>query len=200
MDLYLFVEGPLLWIAFLLFFAGLIARSSFFLASLFRNSTAHQEGTGRFLLLLGRSLVPLHKAAVKKPLYTLLRYAFHLCLFIVPIWLSGHIVLLSESRLEWDWSPLPEAVSDGMTLVLLALAAYFLLRRLISPCVRQVSSLLDIVLIIVAALPFFTGYLLTHGTLSAIAFLGDNMALIHMLSGELMLVTTVFPVLHAQAA
>ena len=202
MGLYLFVEGPLLWIAILLFFAGLVVRISFFIASLFCSSTAHQEGPGSFVLLLGRSLVPLHKAAFKKPFYTVLRYTFHLCLFIVPIWLSGHIVLWSESRFEWEWLPLPDAIADGMTLVFLALATYFLMRRLIFGPVRLVSSLLDIVLIIVTALPFLTGYFLTHGTLIAITFFGDNMALIHMISGELMLLTAVClfysPRLHEQ--
>jgi Pyruvate/2-oxoacid:ferredoxin oxidoreductase delta subunit len=131
-------------------------------------------------------------AATKKPLYASLRYLFHLCLFIVPIWLSGHIVLWSESRFEWDWTPLPEPVADGMTLACLILVAFFLLRRLISPDARQSSSTKDILLIFVSSMPFLTCYFLTHGTLRNISILGDNMALIHMLSGELMLLTAIF--------
>jgi ferredoxin len=79
-----------------------------------------------------------------------------------------------------------------MTLILLALAAYFLLRRLILKNLRQDYSIFDIALIIIAALPFLTGYFLTHGTLESIAFLGDNMVIFHMLSGQLMILMALF--------
>jgi ferredoxin len=79
-----------------------------------------------------------------------------------------------------------------MTLILLALAAYFLIRRLILKDLRQSASSLDILLIIFAALPFLSGYFLTHGTLQSVAFLGDNMVIIHMLSGELMILMALF--------
>ena len=75
-----------------------------------------------------------------------------------------------------------------MTLVLLAIAIFFFLRRIISPNIRLISTFSDYLLIVVTALPFMTGYFLTHGTLDGIAFLGDNMQLIHMLAGELMLI------------
>lgn len=192
MDLYSIVEGPLLWVVFLLFLAGLVARLSFFFASLIRATSANGNGVFALVVPLVRSLVPFHMAFPKKPVYSALRYAFHVCLFIVPIWLSGHIVLWSESRFEWDWTPLPEVVADGMTLVCLILAAFFLLRRLITSNIRRMSSTADILLILVSSFPFLTGYFLTHGTLSAISILGDNMALIHMLSGELMLLTAIF--------
>jgi ferredoxin len=191
MDLYSFVEGPLLWVVFLLFLTGFVVRFSFFLAAILRSSRNRENRATSFIALLGRFLLPLHNALSKKPLYTSLRYAFHVCLFIVPIWLSGHIVLWSESRFEWDWTPLPEAVADGMTLFCLALAVYFLLRRLLSRKVRQVTSVRDIVLIVISAMPFCTGYFLKYGTLDVIPALGDNMAVIHMMSGELMILTAV---------
>ena len=37
-----------------------------------------------------------------------------------------------------------------------------------------------------------TGYFLTHGTLDSVSFLGDNMGVIHMLSGEAMILMAVF--------
>jgi hypothetical protein len=75
-----------------------------------------------------------------------------------------------------------------MTLVLLAISVYFILRRIISPDLRLISTVSDYLLIIVTALPFLTGYFLTHGTLESIPFFGENMSLLHMLSGELMLI------------
>jgi len=193
MNLYSIVEGPLWWIVSVVFLAGLLMRLSFFLCSIITGNKRN-EGKGQTSTAgaLGRFFLPLHKAFTKKPLYTILRYVFHGCLFVVPIWLSGHIVLWSESRFEWDWAALPDAWADGITLILLALAAFFLLRRLSSTHMRQSSSILDILLIIITALPFLTGYFLTHGTLGAIAFLGDNMVIIHMLSGQLMILTVLF--------
>lgn len=193
MDFYSIVEGPLLWIVSFVFLAGLLMRLSFFLGAIITsNSRSEVKGQIETVSTLGRFFLPLHKASRKKPFYTTLRYIFHGCLFVVPIWLSGHIVLWSESRFEWDWAALPDAWADWMTLILLALAAYFLVRRLILKDLRQSASSLDILLIIITALPFLSGYFLTHGTLESIAFLGDNMVIIHMLSGELMILMALF--------
>ena len=193
MDFYSIVEGPLLWIVSLVFLAGLLIRLSFFLGAIIKsNSRSEVKGRIDTVSTLGRFFLPLHKASRKKPFYTTLRYIFHGCLFVVPIWLSGHIVLWTESRFEWDWAALPDAWADWMTLILLALVAYFLVRRFILKDLRQSASSLDILLIIITALPFLSGFFLTHGTLESIAFLGDNMVIIHMLSGELMILMALF--------
>ncbi len=187
MDFYSTVEGPLLWIVLFVFLAGLLIRMSFFLCSVIMSSRNKEQRQLYTVTNLGRFFLPFHKAFTKKPFYAALRYMFHACLFVVPIWLSGHIVLWSESRFEWDWIALPDAWADWMTLFILALAVYFLLRHLIAKDIRRDSNIRDAVLIIVTALPFLTGYFLTHGTLKSIPLLGDNLVTIHMLSGELMI-------------
>ena len=193
MDLFSFVEGPLLWIVSFLFLAGLLVRLSLFLSSIITyNSGVEANGQISIVSTLSRFFLPLHKAFTKKPFYTALRYIFHGCLFVVPIWLSGHIVLWSESRFEWDWMALPDAWADWMTLIFLSLSAYFLIRRLILKDLRQSSSILDLLLIVITALPFLTGYFLMHGTLESVAFLGSNMVIIHMVSGELMILMAIF--------
>jgi len=128
----------------------------------------------------------------KKPLYALIRYVFHLCLFAVPVFLFEHIVLWEESRFEWSWSPIPDGLVDWMTLIFLAIALFFLLRRIISADIRLISTFSDYFILVVTTLPFMTGYFLTHGTLDSIGFLGDNMTIVHMLSGELMLILIPF--------
>ena len=192
MDLYSIVEGPLLWIVLLVFSAGLLIRMSFFLCAVLKSSRNKEKRQIYTITALGRLFLPFHKAFSKKPFYAALRYVFHMCLFVVPIWLSGHIVLWSESRFEWDWIALPDAWADWMTLLILALAVYFLLRHLIEKEVRQNSTIRDALLIIVTALPFLTGYFLMHGTLLSVAFLGENLVTIHMLSGELMILMAFF--------
>jgi ferredoxin len=191
MDFSSFVEGPLLRLVFLVLVIGIIARLAFFVFTIIKTSKDKEFRWAYVPAILGRLFVPFHKGISKKPLYATLRYIFHICLVVVPIWLSGHIVLWAESRFEWDWTPLPDAWADWMTLVLLALAAYFLIRHLILKHIRLASSTTDYVLIALTALPFMTGYFLTHGSLDTVAFFGDNMRLIHVLSGEAMIVMAV---------
>ncbi len=192
MDFGSFAEGPLLWVVFLTFAIGIIARLAFFSFRIVRSSKDKELRWAYIPASLGRFFVPFHSGVTKRPLYAILRYIFHICLIVVPIWLSGHMVLWAESRFEWDWTPLPDAWADWMTLLILALVAYFLIRRFAVKDLRVTSCTLDYVLIVITALPFMTGYFLTHGTLDSIAIFGDNMRLIHVLSGEAMIVMAVF--------
>jgi len=193
-DFFLFVEGPLLWIAFLTFFIGSILRAALFLSvSRKRDKIIYQYFSWKYVLAtFGRWLLPLNKDVAKNPIFTILGYIFHICLIVVPIWFSGHISLWEESRFEWSWTPIPDGLADWMTLIFLAIALFFLLRRIISADIRLLSTFSDYLLIVVVALPFITGYFLTHGTVDNIGFLGENIQLIHMLSGELMLILIPF--------
>jgi NAD-dependent dihydropyrimidine dehydrogenase PreA subunit len=192
MDFYSFVEGPLVWISFLIFIIGIIIRLVFFFTAITKSGLDKDSTWGHSVAAFGRFLLPFHKAVLKKPVYSILRYIFHLCLIVVPIWLSGHIVLWSESRFEWEWAALPDVWADWMTLVLLGLTVYFLIRRIMFQDIRLNSSKSDYIIIVITALPFMTGYFLTHGSLDSISFLGDNMAVIHMMSGEAMIIMAVF--------
>ena len=186
------VEGPLLWMAFLIFAVGMIARVVFFSYAIIRSNETQLMRWGDLLTTYGRSFLPFHRAAMKRPVYSALRYVFHVILMVVPIWLGGHIALWEESRFEWSWIPLPDAWADWMTIIFLTLTAYFLIRRIFLPEIRLGSTTADFLFIVITALPFVTGYFYTHGTLDAIPFLGNNMGTLHVLSGEAMLVAVVF--------
>jgi nitrate reductase gamma subunit len=194
MDFFSFVEGPLLWIAILTFIIGSLVRAALFLSvSRKTDKIIYQHFSWKYAFAtIGRWLLPINKDVVKNPIFTSLGYIFHICLIVVPIWLSGHISLWEESRLEWSWTPIPDGLADWMTLIFLAIALFFLLRRIISADIRLISTFSDYFLLVVVALPFMTGFFLTHGPVDSIGFLGDNMQLIHMLSGELMLILIPF--------
>jgi len=192
MDLDAFAEGTLFWIVSLVFLVALSARLVFFILKIIMSSRGKESRWAYALPIYGRFFLPFHKGVPKKPLYAALRYVFHTCLLAVPIWLSGHVSLWEMSRFEWSWRSLPSPWADGMTLVLLFIAAYFTVRRLVSSRLRPESSPWDFVVIIVAGLPFLTGYFLTHGTLEPIPFLADNMRLIHVLSGQAMILMAAF--------
>ncbi len=192
MDFDAFVEGPLLWIVFLIFIIGIAARLFFFFSATVRSRKYDDFGVKHILANFGRLFIPFYNGVTKKPVYAILRYIFHVCLIVVPIWLSTHIVLWTESRFEWEWTALPDVWADWMTILVIGVSAYFLFRRFIFADVRLGSSASDYVLIIITALPFLSGYFLTHGSLDAIAFLGDNMRAIHVLCGEAILIGAVF--------
>ncbi|MFC1867488.1 4Fe-4S dicluster domain-containing protein [Thermodesulfobacteriota bacterium] len=192
MDFGSFVEGPLLKIVFLIFFIGILARLIFFISSIIMGRQGIKENGGSLFKIFARFLVPFHRAVPKKPFYSSLRYIFHICLFVVPIWLAGHISLWEESRFGWSWSALPDGWADWMTLLFLALAVFFMVRHISIKEIRINSSFSDYLIIIIAALPFITGYFLAHGTLDGILFLSDNMWAIHILSGEIMLFAAAF--------
>jgi Pyruvate/2-oxoacid:ferredoxin oxidoreductase delta subunit len=180
-----FVEGPLLWAAFLVFLAGTLCRAGLWLWTLLRN---HKSDDFRWWYLL----LPYHKALAKRPLSGSMAYAFHTCMVVVAVFYGGHIVLWEESRFGWSWSPIPDELTDWMTVSLLALAVFFLARRMFSRKSRTNSSLSDYGLILITALPFLTGYLLAHGNLDSVPVIGENMWSLHILSAEIMLIAAAF--------
>jgi nitrate reductase gamma subunit len=112
--------------------------------------------------------------------------AFHCCLFAVPILTHAHNLLLRES---WGISffSLPNWLIDIMTVLVLAGAFFFFMRRLVIPRVRALSTLEDHVVLLITAAPFFTGWLAYHQW-------GDYRTIItlHVLTGQLMLVAIPF--------
>ena len=192
MDIASIIEGPLLKFSFIFLAVGIILRVVFFIFSIIKESKDKADRGIYLFKIFGRFLAPFHKAALKKPVYSLLRYVFHICLFVVPIWLAGHISLWEDSSLEWSWTALPDEWADGMTFLLSVLVIFFIIRHFATKEVRMKSSLIDYIIILIAALPFASGYCLTHGTLDNIPFIGDNMWTIHILSGEIMIIAVVF--------
>jgi ferredoxin len=190
MGLTLFIEGPLLIFVFTLLTAGIVLRLGLFTAA-----TLKKRGPGGQTTLVNsvlRLLIPFHEALQKHPVYTLLRYAFHLSLFILPIWLAGHVSVLEMSFLGWSWGALPDGMADALTLFVIAMCIVFGLRRLALPSVRKRSSILDGIFLFFCMLPFLSGYLLAHGSLEGIAFFHQNLYTIHLISACIMLTGMVF--------
>lgn len=186
----LFVEGPLLVFVFILLAGGIVLRLGLFLAATIKKR--RQGGQLSVLNSVLRLFVPFYEALQKRPVYTILRYAFHLCLVVLPIWLAGHVSVLEMSFLGWSWGALPDGIADAFTLFVIAMCIVFGVRRLALPHLRIRSSVLDEVFIFFCMLPFLSGYLLAHGTLDGIAFFHHNLYLVHLISSCIMLTGVVF--------
>ena len=99
-ELLYFAETTLLYIAAIFFVAGILLRGLFFVINILHSRPAGRHSVlQRFVTLFGIA-VPFHRAVLKRPVYAAIRYAFHVCIIIVPIWFSGHIYLWEESRFE----------------------------------------------------------------------------------------------------
>ncbi|MGD1972457.1 MAG: 4Fe-4S dicluster domain-containing protein [Desulfobacterales bacterium] len=191
-ELLYFAETSLLWMVSVFFLAGIVTRSLFFVFNILRPRPFGRRGLMNPFVTLVGALVPFHRAALKKPVYAAIRHAFHACLFILPIWFSGHVYLWEESRFEWYWTPLPDEWADRMTLFVLITCTFFIGRHIVSKEQRLNAKISDFLLILITGLPFLTGYFLTHGNLNSIPFFDTYLWYIHVISAEIMLVMIVF--------
>jgi ferredoxin len=187
MNIESFVEGPLLRAVFVVFIIGIIFRFSLFISAIIKSSEGKPFRWKYLLSVIARAFFPFHSAATKRPVYSTLRYIFHICLIAVPIYLPGHIALWEESRFEWTWFSLPYIWADWLTLLIIALATYFFIRRAVIKNIRLNSSPLDYILIFLTVLPFLTGYFLIHGGLELLSIIDDNLFVLHVLSGEVLI-------------
>lgn len=196
-----FIEGPLLWIAFLTFLIGSALRLLFF----FTLSTKKDKPVYRYfslkwmLISIFRWLFPANVDIRKNPVFTILGYIFHICLLAVPLFYSAHLALWQESRFGWSWWQMPDVWADWMTLILIAISIFFIVRRIVLAEVRIITTVSDYLLIVACALPFVTGYLNTHPDGSAYAWVtsvlpvyGQYSTVIHILTGEIMLIIVPF--------
>lgn len=179
----------MVWVAFIVFIGG----SSYRVVSLLRG--VKKSGAIYSYMSLKYSLrsifhwiIPFASTNMRKrPWLTLVTFLFHSCLIITPVFLLAHNMLMQEA---WHirWRTLHEGTADAMTLTVIACSIIFLLRRLISPDVRFVTSFSDFVILFIAAAPFLTGFLAFHQML----FDYRITTALHILFGEIMLMAIPF--------
>lgn len=187
--IYGWVAGPLTWLAFLLFFGGLLYRLVQLLTLVRRKEPfifsymSLKYGLRSILhwsLPFGTVNWRLH------PVMTIVTFAFHLCLLAAPIFLMAHAILFKEAW-GFGWASLPDGVADGMTVIVMAGIVFFLVRRIVRPEVRFVTSASDYVLLAIVAAPFVTGFIAYHQL-----FAYRWMLVAHIVSGQIMLVAIPF--------
>lgn len=187
-----FVNGPLLWMAFVFMTIGLSTRLCFSLAALYRRDRMKASNQTSVSGNIGRMLIPYHKGAIRRPAYSALLYTFHLCLFSVPLWLEGHVSLVEESVLQWSWLTLPSTVADKMTLAVIILTAFFLLRRIVSAEVRRTSYGYQAIITLLVFTQFVSGYFLGHGIPQGLSLTYRFFEICHLLNGVLIITGIVF--------
>lgn len=95
------------------------------------------------------------------PVMARVSLVFHLLLFLVPLLLPAHNNLVFKA-LGASLPSLPAPLLDLMTLVFLAIGGFFLVRRILVPRVRMLSTLADYLILLLVAAPFITAYAAHH--------------------------------------
>ena len=192
---YDFIRGPMVWIAFIVFFGGTIFQI-FSLLSLTKEQTISKltPGPGRFIPKRAdnenkKDWVMWLKLSIAgvNPFMTIVSSVFHVLLIIMPIFVLGHNILLDNS-FGLSIISLSEGVSDFLTIIVIVCAGIFLYRRLFVDRVKAITTWSDYLFLFLAAAPFVTGFFAYHQVF-------ENYRLIislHILSGELMLMAVPF--------
>ncbi len=191
--MYELARGPLMWVATVIFLAGIIYRSIqlylltrkkeralYSAAPVKPKDRTPEERKMDLIVAFKHSLLGTH------PIMAIISTIFHSFIFIIPLFLLGHNLLLYES---WGLSlfSLPDWLCDTLTAIFILIGLFFLLRRLIVPQVRIISTAYDYLVLGITVAPFLSGFFAYHQW-----FDYKTVITIHMLVGELMLMVIPF--------
>lgn len=187
--IYEFVSGPMVWLALGLFILGSLYR----LIAMGRLAAEKDAVVFNYmspfyaLRSIFHWIIPFASVNMRKhPVMTIVAFAFHICLFAVPIFLCAHIVLINEAW-QINWWYMPDPVADGMTLIVIGACIFFLCRRLVLREVRYLTTLSDFLILAAVAAPFITGFWSYH------QYPGHVVAgILHIVSGEIVLIMIPF--------
>lgn len=191
--MYEFVTGPLAWVAFGIFFIGLILRTVLYFRGLDWKADRVAYKTQLSYGIKGAAksvvswLIPYGTGGWKThPVFTIITFVFHLSLLISAIFLPAHNYILEQ---KWGFSliAIPEAVGDVMAILVMIAVLLFVARRLLLPEVRILTTAYDYLVLLIAAAPFITGFIAYHQLFNYELWL-----ILHILSGEIMLIAIPF--------
>jgi nitrate reductase gamma subunit len=189
LEIYQFVSGPLAWSAFIIFIGGCLYRLINLLVLVHRKERfIYSYMSWKYgLRSILRWSTPFATENMRRhPGMTIVTFAFHISLLVTPLFLLAHVILIEES---WNvsWWTLPDGLADAMTLIVIAGGIFFCVRRLTNREVQYVTSASDFVLLVIVVAPFVTGFLANYQWFGYKFFV-----ILHILSGEIMLVTIPF--------
>jgi nitrate reductase gamma subunit len=173
-DLYAFLIGPGLLLSILVFAAGCIFRIAQFkrwTREIRKSAIAIPAVDDKSVLFEGKSAFGKYLLKLKlkirttifssNPVMGILSLVFHVLLFIIPVFLPAHNILAGH-YLGVSIPSIPESVMDKFTMLLMAFGLFFLLRRIIIPRVRVLTTLRDYFVLIIVIAPFISGFNAYH--------------------------------------
>jgi nitrate reductase gamma subunit len=186
--MYNLVSGPLVWIAFLVFIGGIIYQLFKMVRMAQKDKVVLPYMSFKYgMRSLAHWLVPFASKNMRMRYETtLVTFGFHICLFLIPIFLTAHVAMFSYA---WGgkWPTISERAADWLTILVICAALFFLVRRWMLPEVRFVTSFGDYLLLALVAMPFLTGFAARNQW-----FDYDTVVIVHIISGSAMLMAIPF--------
>ncbi len=187
--IYLLLTGPGAYISFALFFGGIIYRVVLFIY--LAKKRDHEVLTYFNIPYAMRSVfawsVPFYARSWRKaPLFTILTYLFHISIFLVPLFLSAHIIMLQLSwHISYPW--IPDHLANIFTLLGIICCALLALRRVLDRGIRYITTASDWYVLGLTFLVLLSGFV------SYNQLLNYRLSIIlHVFLGELLLVSIPF--------
>lgn len=187
-----FGRGPLFRFAFALMALGLLR---IFVLAILQIAEAYGRSPDKSVPwkeVLRQTLawaVPIGRLWRRRPVYSSTSFLFHVGLLLVPFFLAAH-VMLWKGAIGFAWPALPRDVADWLTVLAIATGLALFAGRVLSRRARALSRFQDYGWPLLLVIPFATGYLCSHGTLSPSAY--QQLMLVHIYSGDLILVLVPF--------
>jgi len=191
--MYQFVTGPLAWLSFAIFFIGLIVRIVLYYNGLdwkihrvtrTENISRGIKGASRSVFLWPFSFGI--GSWRKNPGFTILIFTFYVGLIVTPIFLLAHNIILKERWGLRFWT-LQETATDILTIIVIVIGVFLILRSIALPQIRNITTVYDYVLLAVSVAPFITGFLAYHQVPDYKSWL-----IAHIICGEIMLMVIPF--------
>ncbi len=189
--LYHLARGPMVWISFLVLILGIAYNTVRFIFITKKKdgltlnplpispSTESDrfpgKGVQRLLNLLKQTILSVNPGTIVVSLI------FHFVLFITPVFLLAHNILIDEA-IGFSVFSFSENISNVFTIIFLLCIFFFLIRRILLPRVRAISSFNDYFILFITAAPFITGLLAYYQI-----FNYKIVIILHMISGALMI-------------
>lgn len=116
--------------------------------------------------------------------YSLASILFHVGLILVPVFLIEHVALWRRG-IGISWATIGQSLADVLTLLTLVMIIALLIGRFSNRTARALTRGQDVVLLLLIALPFISGFLASHPSLNPINY--HTTMLIHVLSANLIM-------------
>ncbi len=129
-------------------------------------------------------LLPILRLWRTRPIYSTLSLLFHVGLLLVPLFAAAH-VLMWRSSVGFAWKALPQKPADVLTVLTLITGIGLLLGRVASSASRTISRPQEYFWPALLLIPFATGFVCSHGAISANAY--QELMLLHVYSADLIL-------------
>ena len=186
-----FGRGPLFRLAFSLMLLGLLRAVLLTLQNIAEAWSRCADKSLNIKSIVAETLawlLPAGRLWRKRPVYSTISFLFHIGLIVVPLFLLAHIQLWRAAGFAWP--AIPAKAADWLTLLTILTGLALLIARIAGRRMRAISRTQDYLWPFLLVLPFLSGYLLSHASLSAAGY--HRLMFIHVCSAALVMLLIPF--------